>query len=70
MYSSLIVFVIPGFLMFVRAWPLFTIPLAALIVFKRLIVHEEKFLATQFGKDYAKYKSKVNAILPVPRIWL
>lgn len=67
LYSAFIVFIVPGILMFFRSWILITIPFAAYVIFKRLIRKEEDWLEEQFGEDYLRYKSKVHAILPIPR---
>jgi protein-S-isoprenylcysteine O-methyltransferase Ste14 len=67
LYCALIVFIIPGVLMFFRSWALFTIPIAAYFIFKILIREEEQCLAERFGEEYLIYKSKVRAILPFPR---
>ncbi|MFZ0927121.1 MAG: isoprenylcysteine carboxylmethyltransferase family protein [Syntrophobacteraceae bacterium] len=63
-YSALIVFVIPGFLMFFRSWALLTVPFCTYLIFKRLIGREENYLEERFGEEYLKYKSRCNAIVP------
>ena len=68
LYSALILFIVPGTLMFFRSWILFTIPVAAYFIFSRLIRNEEEWLAKQFGEEYLKYKARVRSILPVPRL--
>lgn len=67
LYSAIIVFIVPGILMFFRSWALFTIPLVAYSIFKRLIRREEEYLSEQFGEAYVKYKSRVNSVLPFPK---
>ncbi len=64
MYSGLVVFLIPGIALWLRSWPLLTVPIVAYIVFKRLIVEEEKYLEEKFGQEYLEYKSRVNSIIP------
>jgi len=54
LYSALIVFIVPGILMFFRSWVLFTSPFAGYMIFKRLIHEEEECLEEQFGKDYLR----------------
>jgi protein-S-isoprenylcysteine O-methyltransferase Ste14 len=68
LYSSIILFIVPGMLMFFRSWVLFTIPLAAYFIFSRLIRDEEEWLAKQFGPEYLEYKARVRSILPIPTL--
>lgn len=70
LYCAFIVFIVPGILMFFRSWVLFTIPIASYLIFKGLIRKEERYLADTFGEEYREYKSRVHAILPVPRFLL
>jgi protein-S-isoprenylcysteine O-methyltransferase Ste14 len=67
LYCAFIVFIVPGILMFFRSWVLFTIPIASYLIFKRLIGKEEQYLAETFGEEYQRYKTRVHAILPVPK---
>ncbi len=67
LYCVIIVFIIPGVLMFFLSWALFTIPFVAYFIFRILIRKEELYLAERFGKEYLTYKSRVRAILPIPR---
>jgi protein-S-isoprenylcysteine O-methyltransferase Ste14 len=39
------------------------------VIFKRHIHHEDEYLQKQFGKAYAEYRRRVNAVIPVPRFW-
>jgi protein-S-isoprenylcysteine O-methyltransferase Ste14 len=67
MYSGIIVFFAPGVALWFRSWIILTVPLVAYIIFKLLIPKEEKYLEEKFGKEYLDYKSKVNAVIPLPR---
>jgi protein-S-isoprenylcysteine O-methyltransferase Ste14 len=67
MYSGIIVFFAPGVALWFRSWIILTVPLVAYIIFKILIPKEEKYLEEKFGKEYLDYKSKVNAVIPLPR---
>jgi protein-S-isoprenylcysteine O-methyltransferase Ste14 len=67
MYSGIIVFFAPGVALWFRSWIILTVPVVAYIIFKILIPKEEKYLEEKFGKDYLDYKSKVNAVIPLPR---
>lgn len=64
MYSAFIVFIVPAITLFFRSWILFTIPVVMCLVFKELIKAEELYLEAQFGEEYLKYKSEVNALIP------
>jgi protein-S-isoprenylcysteine O-methyltransferase Ste14 len=63
-YSAFIVFIVPAITLFFRSWILFTIPIVMYLVFKKLIKAEELYLEEQFGEEYLKYKSEVNALTP------
>jgi protein-S-isoprenylcysteine O-methyltransferase Ste14 len=64
LYAAYIVFILPAITLFFRSWILFTIPVVMYLVFKQLIKAEELYLEGQFGEDYLKYKSEVNALIP------
>jgi protein-S-isoprenylcysteine O-methyltransferase Ste14 len=65
-YSAWIVFIIPGLVLFSRAWPLFLTPLVAYVVFKATIRRESEYLENRFGDAYRQYKSQVHELLPLP----
>jgi protein-S-isoprenylcysteine O-methyltransferase Ste14 len=65
MYSAFIVFIVPAITLFFRSWILFTIPIVMYLVFKKLIKAEELYLEEQFGEEYLRYKSEVNALIPI-----
>lgn len=64
MYSAFIIFIAPAITLFFRSWILFTIPVVMSLLFKKLIKAEELYLEQQFGEEYLKYKSEVNALIP------
>jgi len=64
MYCGFIAFVTPGIALWLRSWPLLTLPFMAYIVFKLLVGREEKYLEEKFGPEFREYRSRVNAIIP------
>ena len=68
LYSAWIVLILPGLALLSRAWPLLLTPLVAYAVFKSLIHTEDEYLHKRFGRSYLEYRSRVNEILPVPRM--
>lgn len=66
-YGSWIVFTFPGIALLTRSWPWLLVSLAAYAVFRRVIHIEEDYLAERFGQEYLDYRSRVNAVLPMPR---
>ena len=68
-YSSAIVFNLPGIALLTRSWPLFLTPLVAYGVFKLLIHREDEYLGRRFGQAYLDYRDRVNEVIPVPRFW-
>ena len=69
-YSSAIVFNLPGIAFLTRSWPLFLMPLVAYGVFKLLIHREDEYLERRFGQAYLDYRARVNEVIPFPRFWL
>ena len=68
-YSSAIVFNLPGIALLTRSWPLFLMPLVAYGVFKLLIHREDEYLERRFGQAYLDYRARVNEVIPLPRFW-
>lgn len=64
LYSSFILFIVPGICFLFSSWILFFIPLAYYILFRLMIKKEEIYCFEKFGNDYAAYKSKVHAVFP------
>jgi len=44
-----------------------TIPVFMYVVFKILIVEEDKYLEDRFGEEFFKYKKRVGEIFP--KLW-
>jgi protein-S-isoprenylcysteine O-methyltransferase Ste14 len=69
LYASFIVFNGPGIALLFRSWIMLAVPLLMYVFFKILIRKEEDYLEREFGEAYQEYKSKVNAVLPIPKFW-
>ncbi len=67
MYAGWITLILPGLALLTGAWPLFLTGLIGYAVFRSQIGREEKYLEARFGKEYAAYCSRVNAVIPIPR---
>ena len=67
-YSAWIVFNIPGLVLLLRSWPMYLAPLLAYSLFKMLVGKEEKHLQERFGQTYLDYRSRVNEIIPCPKL--
>jgi protein-S-isoprenylcysteine O-methyltransferase Ste14 len=67
-YSAGIVLVLPGWTLLTRSWPLMITPLVAYAVFKLLIHEEDDYLQQQFGPAYLEYRTRVNEIIPIPKL--
>jgi hydroxyacylglutathione hydrolase len=66
-YGSAVCFVLPGVLLFFRSGLLLTIPAAAYVFCRLLIVKEEDHLRRKFGSAYREYEKSVPALFP--RVW-
>jgi protein-S-isoprenylcysteine O-methyltransferase Ste14 len=67
MYSSALVFVIPGVALMLRSWPILSVAAGAYLVFRFLIRREERYLQDKFGQEFTDYRARVNAVVPLPR---
>ena len=63
-YASWIVFIMPGTVLLFDSLIGLSIPFFMYVVFKILIVKEDKYLEERFGQDYIEYKKKVGEIFP------
>jgi len=63
-YGSWIVFIAPGLVLIKNSLLGLTVPFFMYVVFRILIVEEEKYLEEKFGNEYYEYKRKVGAIFP------
>ena len=58
----------PGLTSLTRSWPVMITPLVAYAVFKLLIHVEDDYLQQRFGPAYLEYRTRVNAINPIPKL--
>lgn len=65
LYSSWIIFIVPGLILFYDSWLLLTIPIVMYLIFRVLIKQEESFLKNKFGEQYIEYKNKVSLLFPM-----
>jgi protein-S-isoprenylcysteine O-methyltransferase Ste14 len=63
-YGSWIVFIMPGIVFIINSLLGLTIPFFMYLVFRILIVEEEKYLEEKFGDEYFEYKKRVGSIFP------
>lgn len=63
-YGSWIVFIIPGIVLLLNSLIGLTIPIFMYVVFKVLIVKEDKYLEEKFGEEFFEYKKRVGEIFP------
>ena len=66
-YAGWLSLAIPGLALYTGAWPLLVIDVMACMIFRSLIHREDEYLERRFGKPYAEYRARVNALLPIPR---
>ena len=67
-YSAAIVLILPGIALLTRSWPFLLMPIVAYVLFKTLIHREDEYLSRRFGRSYLDYRSRVNEIIPIPRL--
>jgi protein-S-isoprenylcysteine O-methyltransferase Ste14 len=67
LYSSWIIFIVPGIVLLRNSLILLTIPLVMYFIFRLLIKDEETFLLNKYGAQYREYKNQVGLLFP--RIW-
>ena len=67
LYSSWIIFIVPGIILLLNSLILLTIPLVMYFIFRFLIKNEETFLLNKYGEQYRKYKNQVGLLFPM--IW-
>ena len=63
-YAAWIVWIVPGMILIQGSIPGISIPIIMYLIFRRLIVQEERFLAEKFGQEYQDYTRRVGAIFP------
>jgi protein-S-isoprenylcysteine O-methyltransferase Ste14 len=64
-YASWAVLIVPGIALTTGNWLALTIPVFMCALLSHLVRPEDEYLARTFGADYAAYRSRVPAILPV-----
>jgi protein-S-isoprenylcysteine O-methyltransferase Ste14 len=67
-YSAWIVFILPALALLTRSWPLLITPLVAYAAFRLLIHEEDDYLRQRFGPAYLEYRSRVSALIPIPKL--
>jgi protein-S-isoprenylcysteine O-methyltransferase Ste14 len=67
LYTSWIVFIVPGIILLLNSLLLLTIPLVMYFIFRLLIKEEETFLLNKYGDQYREYKNQVGLLFPM--IW-
>ena len=66
LYSSIIVFIIPGISLMMNSWLVLTASIAGFILLKLFIKSEYAEMEKFFGEDYRKYKAETPEFLPFP----
>ena len=63
-YGAWIVFIMPGIVLLINSLIGLTIPIFMYVLFKILIVKEDKYLEKKFGEEFYEYKKRVGEIFP------
>ncbi len=66
LYSSIIVFIIPGISLMMNSWLVLTTSIVGFILLKIFIKSEYVEMEKFFGEDYKKYKTETPEFLPFP----
>ena len=64
-YSSWVVFIVPGIALLVGSWIGLTTPIFMYFILRILVKKEEAYLENLFGSKYIEYKKSVPCILPI-----
>ncbi len=64
LYSSWVVFIVPGFMLIFKSWIMLTTPIFMYLILRLLVKNEESYLEHLFGAEYLDYKNRVPCILP------
>jgi len=67
LYTSWIIFIVPGIILMSNSLASFSIPLIMYLIFRLLIKEEENKLLNRYGDQYRDYKSRVGLLFP--KIW-
>jgi len=63
-YSSWILFIIPGSALIIDSVLLLLAPVLLYIMFRFLVVREEEYLEREYGDEYLEYKKRTGRIMP------
>ena len=63
-YGAWIVFIMPGIVLLLNSLIGLSIPVFMYVLFKVLIVKEDKYLEERFGEEFIDYKNRVGEIFP------
>ena len=63
-YGAWVVFIIPGIVLLINSLIGLIIPIFMYVVFKILIVQEDKYLEDKFAEEFFKYKKSAGEIFP------
>lgn len=63
-YAAWITFIIPGIVLIRGSVLGISIPIVMYLVFRILIVKEERYLEEKFGEEYLEYKRNVGSVFP------
>jgi protein-S-isoprenylcysteine O-methyltransferase Ste14 len=64
MYSGMIIAYIGGVAVVKSLWPLVLLPVAILVLYRFVIMREERHLAEAFGESYREYQRRVGRWFP------
>lgn len=64
LYATWLWLIFPGIVLLCRSWLALGIVPVGYVSFKVFIKYEEEELARRFGRDYARYRCRVNQIVP------
>ncbi|MDH3360555.1 MAG: isoprenylcysteine carboxylmethyltransferase family protein [Desulfobulbaceae bacterium] len=64
-YSAWMCFLVPGLAFWTNTLPSFTTPVIMYLLFKMIIVKEDRYLKERFGTEYLRYRKNTPEILPL-----
>ena len=65
LYSSWVVFLVPGLGLMVQSWPVLCVTLAMYVTLKVLVRKEEDEMLRLFGQEYQDYRDRTPAVFPL-----
>ncbi len=63
-YGAWIVFIIPGIVLIAGCVLGILVPIFMYVLFKILIVEEERYLEDKFGEEFLEYRKRVGSVFP------